>query len=69
MKTSKRKPQATPAESYQSAPPILTPKLEPTLQQIQERAHALYLARGGMDGLALDDWLQAEAQLKREFET
>jgi hypothetical protein len=58
-----------PAESYQSAPPILTPKLEPTLQQIQERAHALYLARGGMDGLALDDWLQAEAQLKREFET
>jgi hypothetical protein len=68
MKTSKRKPHATPAETYQSAPPILTPQLEPTLQEIQQRAHALYLARGGMDGLALNDWLQAEAQLKREFE-
>jgi hypothetical protein len=68
MKISKRKPQTTAAASYRSAPPILTPKLEPTPQQIQERAHALYLARGGMDGLALSDWLQAEEQLKREYE-
>lgn len=31
--------------------------------RIAQRAYEIYLARGGADGLALDDWLQAEAEL------
>ena len=32
-------------------------------QKIRARAHELYLKRGKRDGHALDDWLQAEAEL------
>lgn len=38
----------------------------PTHDEIQERAHKLYLARGGKDGQDIDDWLFAEDQLRRE---
>jgi hypothetical protein len=31
--------------------------------RVAERAYELYLARGGGDGLALDDWLSAEREL------
>lgn len=33
-------------------------------EQIAARAYQLYLARGCTEGRALDDWLQAEAELK-----
>jgi hypothetical protein len=36
-------------------------------QQIAQRAYTLYLARGAEDGHDLDDWLQAEQQLRREL--
>ena len=55
-------------EPPQSAPALRTRTPEPTLEQICERANILYLARHGIDGLALTDWLRAEQQLKREFE-
>jgi hypothetical protein len=32
---------------------------------IAERAHEIYVERGRTDGLDLDDWLQAEDELKR----
>ena len=32
-------------------------------QRIRERAYFLYVARGRQDGHALDDWLQAEAEM------
>ena len=35
-------------------------------QAIAERAYALYLARGSMDGFDLQDWLQAERELREE---
>ena len=38
----------------------------PTHEEIQKRAHKLYLARGGDQGRELDDWLVAEEQLRRE---
>jgi len=60
MRTSKRKA----SERHQSAPTINTPKLPPTLEQIRQRAHEIYLARGGAAGHELDDWLQAERELK-----
>jgi hypothetical protein len=38
------------------------------LEQISQRARVLCVARGGKEGVALNDWLQAEQELKREFE-
>jgi hypothetical protein len=38
--------------------------VQPTIDAIAKRAHEIYLARGGTHGSDLDDWLQAERQLK-----
>jgi hypothetical protein len=38
--------------------------LEPTEEQIRERAYKIYLAGGSEDGHDLSDWLTAERQLK-----
>ena len=51
-------------------PSTLAPKsdepavLIPIEQQIQQRAHELYEQRGRTDGHELDDWLQAECEIK-----
>ena len=51
-------------------PSTLAPKSdEPTVlisieQQIQQRAYELYEQRGRTDGHELDDWLQAEREIK-----
>lgn len=45
-----------------------TPKLPPTPEEICQRARGVYAARGGMEGMALNDWLKAEQELKRELE-
>jgi hypothetical protein len=34
----------------------------PTHDEIAERAHAIYLRRGGTNGYDLSDWLQAERE-------
>ena len=34
---------------------------------IRERAYQLFEARGGQPGHELDDWLQAEREIKRRF--
>ena len=60
MKTRKQKQ----IGQFQSAPTIHTPKLPPTLEQIRQRAQAIYRARGGGPGRELDDWLQAERDLQ-----
>lgn len=39
----------------------------PTHQQIQMRAHEIYLTRGAAPGHELDDWLLAEVELKSEM--
>jgi len=41
-------------------------KKQPTEQQIAERAHELFQARGGDHGRDLDDWLQAEQELSEK---
>ncbi len=60
MKTRKQKH----AGQFQSAPTIHTPKLPPTLEQIRQHVHEIYLARGGAAGRELDDWLKAERELQ-----
>ena len=38
----------------------------PTHEQISARAYELYLARGSVDGYSDEDWLLAEAELRRK---
>jgi hypothetical protein len=38
--------------------------VEPSTEQIAERAYELFEARGRQPGVALDDWLQAERELR-----
>ncbi len=33
-------------------------------QEIRRRAHGIYEERGFVDGFEMDDWLQAEAELR-----
>jgi hypothetical protein len=35
----------------------------PDRDRVAQRAYELYLARGGVDGLDMDDWLAAEREL------
>jgi hypothetical protein len=40
------------------------PEALPLEEQIRQRAHQIYLQRGEQAGSELDDWLQAEAELR-----
>jgi hypothetical protein len=57
-------------EEIEKKPSTLAPKSdEPTVlipieQQIQKRAYELYEQRGKTDSHDLDDWLQAECEIK-----
>lgn len=37
-----------------------------TREDLEQRAYELYLARGGADGLDLEDWLQAEREFQQQ---
>jgi hypothetical protein len=41
--------------------------VEPTSEQISERAYELFEARGREPGVALEDWLQAERELRESI--
>jgi Protein of unknown function (DUF2934) len=61
-------------DEIEETPSTLALKLdEPTVlipieQQIQQRAYELYEQRGRTDGHELDDWLQAEGEIKGTHE-
>jgi hypothetical protein len=38
---------------------------DPTHEEIAARAYELYLARGSLDGYSEEDWMLAEAELRR----
>ncbi|MEO0081350.1 MAG: DUF2934 domain-containing protein [candidate division WOR-3 bacterium] len=40
---------------------------EDYIERIRVRAYELYLARGGQHGRDLDDWLEAEKQVRKEL--
>jgi Protein of unknown function (DUF2934) len=40
------------------------PLYEPTLAEIRMRAYEIYVKRGRRDGSDLEDWLQAENELR-----
>jgi len=33
-------------------------------EEVERRAYQIYLSRGGQDGHAVEDWLQAESELR-----
>jgi hypothetical protein len=39
---------------------------EPTIEQIRQRAYELYRSRGDRTGTALQDWLEAERELRNK---
>jgi hypothetical protein len=47
----------------QESQPESQPNALPLVERIRNRAHEIYLERGGQDGSALDDWLQAEQEI------
>lgn len=49
----------------QSKVSVLEPK-EPTEQEIAVRAHELFLKRGAVGGHELEDWLEAERELRHK---
>ena len=57
---------APPPASIGDPPPesIAGPVIEPTLDDIRQRAYERYLERGGKHGQHFDDWLEAERELK-----
>ena len=43
------------------------PPYEPTLEEIRARAYEAYVQRGRIDGFDLDNWLQAENELRESY--
>ena len=54
-----------PAPGRAREPKIETLSLE---ERVRRRAEVLYRLRGDRPGSAIDDWLQAEEQIRREIE-
>jgi hypothetical protein len=47
------------------APARTRPQLLPLQERIRLRAYELYVLRGNESGSPLDDWLQAEAEIRK----
>ena len=54
-----------PATARLKEPPTKTLPLE---ERIRRRAYELYVQRGNESGSELDDWLQAEGEIRRAHE-
>jgi Protein of unknown function (DUF2934) len=58
-------PAATKTQKVVPQKPVAeTPRREVTDEEIRQRAYEIYLNRGGAPGSELDDWLQAERELR-----
>ncbi len=62
MQTTGTKKQSVAAEQ----PIKQAPSHEPTEEEIRQRAYEIYLARGGAPGHEVEDWLQAERELRSQ---
>ncbi|MGB2889990.1 MAG: DUF2934 domain-containing protein [Candidatus Acidiferrales bacterium] len=45
-----------------------TAEAHPTREEIELRAHEIYVERGGAHGQDVEDWLQAERELLEKYE-
>jgi hypothetical protein len=46
---------------------VIFGRTDPTKREIRERAYYIYLARGGVNGNPVSDWLRAERELRQEL--
>lgn len=53
-----------PSKHDQLAPIVNVILAKPIKAEVARRAHEIFVARGGSHGCDLDDWLQAERELK-----
>jgi hypothetical protein len=44
-----------------------TPEGHPTREEMELRAHQIYVERGGAHGQDVEDWLQAERELLEKY--
>lgn len=56
------KPAKQTIPATKAAEPVI--ESEPTIEQIRQRAYELYLFRGERPAGALEDWLEAERELR-----
>lgn len=56
----------TPAKKRSTSSTRRSAAAIPTPDDIERRAYDIFLARGGVDGNAFEDWLQAERELQQE---
>jgi len=65
MAKSRRKTEQAAASPQEGAPPYAGDTTAASIERerVAQRAYELYLARGGGDGQAMDDWLSAEREL------
>ena len=57
--TATKMQKAVPQEFAKETPPREVPD-----EEIRQRAYEIYLSRGAASGFELDDWLQAERELR-----
>jgi len=62
----RRNDYSTQSQEPNRQPVRKAPVTEPRIERIARRAHELYEARGGTDGRAIEDWLQAEREIDAE---
>ncbi len=57
-----------PTEKSSSESQPQTASGAPTREEIELRAHQIYVERGGAHGQDVEDWLQAESELLGKYE-
>lgn len=68
MSNAASSPRKSPSSATSSELRPQAPASRDAYEQVRRRAYELYQLRGSDDGHALDDWLQAEAELREERE-
>jgi hypothetical protein len=59
--------QGTPTTILRSRVPGESGKNKPLLAEIRQRAFEIHIERGGIHGCDLEDWVQAERELKEKY--
>jgi hypothetical protein len=57
----------TPSAIFRSDVPEEKVQNGPTLAEIRQRAFEIHIERGGIHGCDLDDWRQAERELREKY--
>jgi len=62
-----RNAESRPSIIFQSDNVELGRRSSPSTEEIRQRAFEIYMERGGIHGCELEDWLQAERELRERY--